>query len=857
MTTRLVVVLLAATMLLGAVPAADAALQAVDPGPFLSFYGFYPAWYQDTTGLQLELCLTQAVDPTVPPGPVPAFMCLLSQPDLTQPQVFPVNWADENFWFAADAIFDATNSCRDAAGGAVPCSMILVNAIEAAFGGGGVAAGDQVTFARVRIRIDVPPPGGVYTVTTPYGTFRCGDSCVPFGSPDPAPAAPGGRAINSTEDAGFGGPPFIGAVGGRVGPFLQAANAPGGTPTPTVIGTETFIGNPNVEQFVTGSPFGNNFFRVEGPGLGIDANFPCDSAPAPADPLNCVETKLFAVSGKVFDGRLPTSLLVDRSTYSRSADGTSSHIDVFATSPADATLSFRDTLVAGLTSTSMTGDGTGKFYGQELNPASIPSFVVVTAGAVPAGAAGPGTRPAELASPVVDVVKITKAQYSLDTRTLLVEATSIDQFAPPTLIVVGFGTLTAGTFEVANIAQPPARITVVSSQGGSDTEPVQIVPGVPNTNPVAGNDSAITLQGVAVTIAVLANDSDPDLPLTVPVANLTQPANGTAAVQADNTVLYTPNAGFAGTDSFTYQAQDARLGLSNVATVTVTVHRAPVAQNDLANTPQGQPVTIPVLFNDSDPDGNTPLTVANLTQPANGIAAVVAGGVRYTPNAAFFGTDTFTYQARDSLGALSNVATVTVTVAKAAPVAVPDSNIITNFNTAVTINVLANDTGGAVSVAPPPSLTQPLSATGTPAGTTAVNADQTVTYTPAAGFSGTATFRYQAVDNLGQLSNSALVTVTVNPAAAETITATASARNVVKQGVATTEWTINGTITPRSPSVTVRLERTNQQIGTAVPDAKGRWKISVKGSTVAAVTGDNIIVRSAAGTEATFPVTVR
>jgi hypothetical protein len=71
-----------------------------------------------------------------------------------------------------------------------------------------------------------------------------------------------------------------------------------------------------------------------------------------------------------------------------------------------------------------------------------------------------------------------------------------------------------------------------------------------------------------------------------------------------------------------------------------------------------------VLGNDVDPEGNA-MTVANLTQPAagTGTAVLLANQtVTYTPPAGFAGTASFTYQARDSFGALSNVATVTVTV---------------------------------------------------------------------------------------------------------------------------------------------------------------------------------------------------
>jgi hypothetical protein len=129
-------------------------------------------------------------------------------------------------------------------------------------------------------------------------------------------------------------------------------------------------------------------------------------------------------------------------------------------------------------------------------------------------------------------------------------------------------------------------------------------------------------------------------------------------------VRYTPNAGFVGVDSFTYQASDGEL-LSNVATVTVTVNAPPnsppVAVDDSASTSMDSPVNISVLANDSDPDGD-PLTVTGLTQPSSGLAVVEADQtVTYTPNAGFTGTDSFTYRAFDGED-LSNLATVTITV---------------------------------------------------------------------------------------------------------------------------------------------------------------------------------------------------
>ena len=91
----------------------------------------------------------------------------------------------------------------------------------------------------------------------------------------------------------------------------------------------------------------------------------------------------------------------------------------------------------------------------------------------------------------------------------------------------------------------------------------------PNRNPVATADSAVTLKGIATTIAVLANDSDPD-GNTLTIASVTPPAHGTATINASGTITYTSVSGYAGSDSFTYTVSDGHGGTAT-ATVSVTV----------------------------------------------------------------------------------------------------------------------------------------------------------------------------------------------------------------------------------------------------------------------------------------------
>jgi hypothetical protein len=180
--------------------------------------------------------------------------------------------------------------------------------------------------------------------------------------------------------------------------------------------------------------------------------------------------------------------------------------------------------------------------------------------------------------------------------------------------------------------------------------------------PWATNDAAATKEDAPVSVDVLANDTDPDDdPLTI--TNLTQPSDGTATVNPNKTITYTPDPGFYGTDTFTYRAFDGTIN-SNRAKVSIKVspiNEPPSANDDADSTNEDTSVLIDVLANDGDPDDD-PLTVTGLTQPANGTATVNADQtVTYSPATDFNGTDTFTYRAADGL-ADSNEATVTLTV---------------------------------------------------------------------------------------------------------------------------------------------------------------------------------------------------
>jgi hypothetical protein len=421
---------------------AQAALNAVDPGPYNLANGNFAGWYQDSHGRTLDLCLTKAVSSRVAGAPgAPAYMCtLLPTPgvfDDTQPIAFPSNFPDEAFWFTADA------AIVDAARG---IDLSYGTAIEAAFAAEEPVEGDQVSFARVRIRVDVPT-AGTYVVTHPYGVEVFD---VPAG---------GRRAINMTRDIGIAGAgDFSGALKGDVGPFLRSVNGP------YTEGSERFIGDPNLDERVTGSPFNTNFVRIEGPG-GID-----------------LRTELFSISGKLSDVALPTPLMPQRTTYSRRTENGDLHAqqDVFVMAPPPP---------AAVTLTSQTpnlnlteANGTGAWYAQSVLNPNVPTTLVLTADN---SVAIPTSSLTTANLPLTDLVTITQAEYHLSTGQLTLVASTSDETSPPALTAhTGNGTLLgnlSGNGAVKTLSTslspiPPAKVQVTSANGGSDSEDVVLVP---------------------------------------------------------------------------------------------------------------------------------------------------------------------------------------------------------------------------------------------------------------------------------------------------------------------------------------------------------------------------------------------
>ena len=299
-------------------------------------------------------------------------------------------------------------------------------------------------------------------------------------------------------------------------------------------------------------------------------------------------------------------------------------------------------------------------------------------------------------------------------------------------------------------------VTDASNQTASATMHVVMECGSTNTRPVSLDDVASLERNTSITIHPLANDTDPDNhPLDVYLVNASGGSgNGTIKLNRDDSVTYTPNQDYCGSDVYLVHLRDA-FGLETYGKATFNVacsNLRPTPQDDHVSTAQGTPVTISPLLNDTDPEGDT-LAFAGAYPPNHGtiVNNLAAGTVTYTPNAEYCGPDYFSYDAVDPDGA-SWFAVIHVTVSCAvneAPVAVADS-ATTDADTSVTINVLQNDSD-------PDNHTLSLVSVSTPTnGSTSVSG-ASVVYTPNAGYCGNDTFSYTIQD-----SESATASATVS-----------------------------------------------------------------------------------------------
>lgn len=245
---------------------AGAALQAVGPADLLSGM---PSWYQDKNGVALAQCLDQS-------GKCPAIAPALAAPIATAPPISALNFPVEVFYHNATATMTTGSGAK----------AVLTIPLEGTTLGA-VALGSYFTFIRVDMKRIVAglEPNSTYTITHPYGTFTVNTNAA--GGIPPV----NGQAFRSQDGCAAAPCDFtlvLPATVTGMGPFLSSVAGPLRDP----VTGNTYLGDSVTPVTVTGSPFGTNFFRIDGPNIGGAG-------------VNTISTNQFVLTGKLY-GMMPT-----------------------------------------------------------------------------------------------------------------------------------------------------------------------------------------------------------------------------------------------------------------------------------------------------------------------------------------------------------------------------------------------------------------------------------------------------------------------------------------------------------------------------------------------------------------------
>ena len=172
-----------------------------------------------------------------------------------------------------------------------------------------------------------------------------------------------------------------------------------------------------------------------------------------------------------------------------------------------------------------------------------------------------------------------------------------------------------------------------------------------NEPPLVVDDEFLVTTGLASTLDVLANDSDPDGdPLDVFI--VIPPVHGTASAISLDEVIYTSDPDFTGIDSMAYRACDSGIPVlcadAWIRIEVIPANLPPEARVDTVRTLQNLPIRFGVLENDTDPEGEGFSSVSIVDDPMNGRATTgFLGQINYVPDQNFTGLDSLRYEACD------------------------------------------------------------------------------------------------------------------------------------------------------------------------------------------------------------------
>jgi hypothetical protein len=293
------------------------------------------------------------------------------------------------------------------------------------------------------------------------------------------------------------------------------------------------------------------------------------------------------------------------------------------------------------------------------------------------------------------------------------------------------------------------------NDGTVDGVPVTVLIMVKAVNdpPTANDNSVTTQEDTLASITLTGCDLDGD---ALSYSVVKSPSHGILSGTGPN-LIYTPNENFNGSDSFLFNVND---GTVDSATATVSIHlksvndpptasyvgaqvqmNPPVAEDDSVTTEEDTPVSITLKGSDPEEDA---LSYTIVEFPSHGSLSGTAPDVNYTPNPNFHGTDSFTFKVSDET-ADSDAATVSITVTSVndTPSAKDDSARTQEDTPIEAIDVLMNDTDTDDDQLTTSAVTQGTN------GSVAINADNTLSYTPKANYCGTDSFTYTVSDGKG------------------------------------------------------------------------------------------------------------
>lgn len=305
---------------------------------------------------------------------------------------------------------------------------------------------------------------------------------------------------------------------------------------------------------------------------------------------------------------------------------------------------------------------------------------------------------------------------------------------------------------------------------GTVTVTITNVNDAPIANPVSDSTNEDTAKDIVLSVSDIDDNNNVGFVSTLTPSVGTAPLHGTATVNANGTIRYTPVLNYNGPDQFTYTVSDGTVS-SGTATVTlnvIAVNDAPVSQNGTLSASEDIAATGTLVATDVDSANLTYSVVSSAN--AHGTVLITdasTGDYTYTSDLNYNGPASFTFKAND--GSLdSNVATVNITVSAVndAPVASPDTylveedtllnaNITTPGDPRATVRVNDSDVDNALT-----SLTVSLVTGPTHALSFNLNADGSFTYQATLDYQGPDSFVYRLTDS-GGLSSTATVSITV------------------------------------------------------------------------------------------------